>query len=79
MVEAYFQPLRLNAVSALTELPAQLSFALEKEFTDLGYPSSRFDRRSKQVAAGLGVKLHEDPWEMNKIGARTDHPPSMLL
>jgi 2-dehydropantoate 2-reductase len=24
------------------------------------------------------VKLHEDPWEMNKIGAQTDHPPSML-
>jgi ketopantoate reductase len=24
------------------------------------------------------VKLYEDPWEMNKIGAQTDHPPSML-
>jgi 2-dehydropantoate 2-reductase len=30
------------------------------------------------VAAGLGIQLHEDPWEMNKIGAQTDHPPSML-
>jgi ketopantoate reductase len=26
----------------------------------------------------LGIDLHEDPWEMNKIGAQTDHPPSML-
>ena len=32
----------------------------------------------KAVAAALGIKLHEDPWEMNKIGALTDHPPSML-
>ena len=30
------------------------------------------------MAAGLGVKLYEDPWEMNKVGAQTDHPPSML-
>jgi ketopantoate reductase len=22
--------------------------------------------------------LHEDPWAMNKIGAMTNHPPSML-
>ena len=22
--------------------------------------------------------MHEDPWEMNKIGAMTNHPPSML-
>jgi 2-dehydropantoate 2-reductase len=32
----------------------------------------------KQIAGGLGVKLHDDPLEMNKIGAQTDHPPSML-
>jgi ketopantoate reductase len=24
------------------------------------------------------VQLYEDPWEMNKVGAETDHPPSML-
>ena len=30
------------------------------------------------MAAGLGVKLHDDPWEMNQIGAQTNHPPSML-
>ena len=26
----------------------------------------------------VGVELREDPWEMNKIGAMTNHPPSML-
>ena len=24
------------------------------------------------------MQLHEDPWEMNRIGAQTDHAPSML-
>jgi ketopantoate reductase len=32
----------------------------------------------KHVAAAAGIELHEDPWEMNKIGAMTNHPPSML-
>ena len=68
----------VNAVSALTELPHSFHFALEKEFTDLGHLLHALIDEGKQVAAGLGVKLHEDPWEMNKIGARTDHPPSML-
>src|SRR6059036_2112850 len=31
-----------------------------------------------RVAEGVGVQLHEDPWQMNKIGAMTNHPPSML-
>ena len=30
------------------------------------------------MAAAVGVQLHEDPWAMNKIGAATNHPPSML-
>ena len=30
------------------------------------------------VAEALGIRLHEDPWEMNRIGAQTNHPPSML-
>ena len=30
------------------------------------------------MAAALGIELHEDPWVMNCIGARTNHPPSML-
>jgi 2-dehydropantoate 2-reductase len=32
----------------------------------------------KRVAKAVGVELREDPWEMNKIGAMTNHPPSML-
>ena len=68
----------VNAVSALTELPHSFHFAAEKEFSDLGHLLHALIDEGKQVAAGLGIKLHEDPWEMNKIGAQTDHPPSML-
>lgn len=68
----------VNAVSALTELPHSYHFALENEFADLGHLLHALMAEGKQVAAGLGIELHEDPWEMNKIGARTDHPPSML-
>jgi 2-dehydropantoate 2-reductase len=68
----------VNAVSALTELPHSYHFALEKEFSDLGQLLHALIEEGKQVAAGLGIQLHEDPWEMNKIGAQTDHPPSML-
>jgi 2-dehydropantoate 2-reductase len=68
----------VNAVSALSELPHSYHFALEKEFTDLGHLLHALIDEGKRVAAGLGIKLHEDPWEMNKIGAQTDHPPSML-
>jgi 2-dehydropantoate 2-reductase len=68
----------VNAVSALTELPHSYHFAQEKEFTDLGHLLHALIDEGKQVAEGLGIALHDDPWEMNKIGARTDHPPSML-
>lgn len=68
----------VNAVSALTELPHSHHFAFEKEFTDLGHLLHALIDEGKRVAAGLGIELHEDPWEMNKIGAATDHPPSML-
>jgi len=68
----------VNAVSALTELPHSFHFAAEKDFTDLGHLLHALIEEGKQVAASLGIKLHEDPWEMNKIGAQTDHPPSML-
>jgi len=32
----------------------------------------------KRVAAAAGIELNEDRWEMNKIGAMTNHPPSIL-
>lgn len=68
----------VNAVAALTELPHSFHFAEENEFSDLGHLLHALIEEGKRVAEGLGVKLYEDPWEMNKIGAQTDHPPSML-
>lgn len=68
----------VNSVSGLTELPHSFHFSSEKQFGDLGHLLRALIEEGKRVADGLGVKLHDDPWEMNKIGARTDHPPSML-
>src|SRR5690242_15764813 len=68
----------VNAVAALTELPHSFHFAEEKQFGDLGHLLHALIDEGKRVAEGIGVKLYEDPWEMNKIGAQTDHPPSML-
>jgi len=68
----------VNSVSALTELPHCREFAEEKQFGDLGWLLHDLMEEGKRVAAAVGVELHEDPWEMNKIGAQTDHPPSML-
>jgi 2-dehydropantoate 2-reductase len=68
----------VNAVAALAELPHSFHFAEEKEFGDLGYLLHALIDEGKRVAEGIGLKLYEDPWEMNKLGAQTDHPPSML-
>jgi 2-dehydropantoate 2-reductase len=68
----------VNSVSALTELPHCAAFAAEREFADLGHMLRALIDEGRQVARALGIELHEDPWEMNCIGARTDHPPSML-
>jgi 2-dehydropantoate 2-reductase len=68
----------VNSVAALTELPHCSLFAEENNFSDLGHLLHALIDEGKAVAAGLGVELHEDPWEMNKVGAQTDHPPSML-
>lgn len=68
----------VNSVAALTELPHCREFASESEFGDLGRLLHDLMDEGKRVAAALGIALHEDPWEMNKIGAETDHPPSML-
>jgi 2-dehydropantoate 2-reductase len=68
----------VNAVAALTELPHCPAFAEEEGFSDLGHLLHALMDEGKQVATKLGITLHEDPWEMNKIGAQTNHPPSML-
>jgi 2-dehydropantoate 2-reductase len=68
----------VNSVAALTDLPHSFHFAEEREFGDLGHLLHALIEEGKSVAAALGVKLYEDPWEMNKLGAQTDHSPSML-
>jgi 2-dehydropantoate 2-reductase len=69
----------VNSVSALTELPHSPHFAAETRFSDLGHLLHRLDRRrQEQWPRRLASSLHEDPWTMNCIGARTNHPPSML-
>ena len=68
----------VNGVSALTGLPHSPHFADESQFSDLGHLLHELINEGKRVAEAVGVKLHEDPWEMNKIGAMTNHPTSML-
>jgi 2-dehydropantoate 2-reductase len=68
----------VNGVSALTGLPHSPHFADESQFSDLGHVLHDLMNEGKRVAEAVGVELHEDPWEMNKIGALTNHPPSML-
>jgi 2-dehydropantoate 2-reductase len=68
----------VNGVSALTGLPHSPHFAAEAEFSDLGHLLHVLIEEGKRVAAAAGIMLHEDPWAMNKIGAMTNHPPSML-
>jgi 2-dehydropantoate 2-reductase len=68
----------VNSVSALTELPHSPHFAAEEQFSDLGHLLHALIEEGKTVAQALGIQLHEDPWEMNCIGAQTNHPPSML-
>ena len=68
----------VNGVSALTGLPHSPHFADESKFSGLGNLLHDLIDEGKRVAKAVGVELHEDPWEMNKIGAMTNHPPSML-
>jgi 2-dehydropantoate 2-reductase len=68
----------VNGVSALTELPHSREYAEENNFSDLGHLMRDLMNEGKRVAAACDVKLHDDPWDMNRIGCQTDHPPSML-
>jgi len=68
----------VNAVSALTGLPHSPHFADERQHGSLGHLLHSLIEEGKRVAKAAGVELREDPWEMNKIGAMTNHPPSML-
>lgn len=68
----------VNGVSALTGLPHSPHFADENDPSSLGHLLHALIEEGRQVANAVGVQLHEDPWAMNKIGAMTNHPPSML-
>jgi len=68
----------VNGVSALTGLPHSPHFADEAQFSSLGHLLHELIEEGKRVAAAAGIQLYEDPWEMNHIGAMTNHPPSML-
>ncbi len=68
----------VNSVSALTGLPHAPEFADESADWSLGHLLHELIDEGKRVAAARGVRLREDPWEMNQIGAQTNHPPSML-
>jgi 2-dehydropantoate 2-reductase len=68
----------VNGVSALTDLPHSREFAEEESFSNLGHLLHELIAEGRRVAAAAGIELHDDPWEMNQIGARTDHPTSML-
>jgi 2-dehydropantoate 2-reductase len=68
----------VNGASALTGLPHSPHFADESQLSSLGNLLHELIDEGKRVADAVGIKLSEDPWEMNKIGAATNHPPSML-
>jgi ketopantoate reductase len=68
----------VNSVAALTGLPHSPHFSDEGKFPDLGHLLHALIDEGKRVAEAAGVRLHEDPWEMNRVGAMTNHPPSML-
>lgn len=68
----------VNGVAALTALPHSPHFADETRLSSLGHLLHDLIDEGRRVAKGAGIELHEDPWAMNKIGAMTNHPPSML-
>src|SRR5260370_10861476 len=66
----------VNAVAALTGLPHDHHFAEGR----LGELVRALVDEGKAAAAGAGVELWEDPWEMNVLPPRRGHrhSPSML-
>jgi len=70
----------VNTVAALTGLPHDPHFAALAERGDLGHLVLALMDEGKAVAAAAGVKLREDPWEMNVHATQrgSAHYPSML-
>jgi 2-dehydropantoate 2-reductase len=70
----------VNSVAALTGLPHEPRFAAREHFSDLGHLLFDLIAEGKAIAAGAGVELAEDPWEMNVHATQRGaaHYPSML-
>jgi 2-dehydropantoate 2-reductase len=70
----------VNTVAALTGLPHDPHFAALDRPSDLGHLVRALMDEGKAVAAGAGVALGEDPWEMNVLATKrgSAHYPSML-
>jgi 2-dehydropantoate 2-reductase len=70
----------VNSVAALTGLRHDHHFADEAQPTDLGHLVHDLIDEGKAIAAGAGIELHDDPWEMNVHATRrgSAHYPSML-
>ncbi|MGH3136762.1 MAG: ketopantoate reductase family protein [Gaiellaceae bacterium] len=70
----------VNGVAALTGLPHERHFAAEAGPDDLGTLVRELMDEGKAVAAGAGIELREDPWQMNVHATQrgSAHRPSML-
>ena len=70
----------VNPVAALTGLPHDPHFAAEDDPADLGHLVHGLVDEGKAVASAAGIRLHDDPWEMNVLATRrgSAHYPSML-
>jgi 2-dehydropantoate 2-reductase len=70
----------VNTVAALTGLRHDPHFAALDAPHDLGFLVRNLMDEGKAVAAAAGVKLDEDPWEMNVLATQRGHrhAPSML-
>jgi len=70
----------VNTVAAVTGLRHDPHFAALGEPSDLGLLVRNLMDEGKAVAAAAGVKLDEDPWEMNVLATQRGHrhAPSML-
>jgi len=77
----------VNSIAALTDLPHVKLFVERDSIADLGHLVFAMIEEAKRVAEARGVKLYEDPWEMNLEavghgqtgGEEYAHIPSMLV
>ncbi len=70
----------VNGVAALTELSHDFHYAETARLGDLGHLVRDLVDEGRAVASAAGVRLHDDPWEMNMLATQRGHrhSPSML-